>query len=728
MAARGGLGPEAGTGGSRPFEPGPANEPQTERAQRSLASHLAPVAVLVLGLLYVGVAVSRLDAIYDGDPGIYRAAQVAPGLVAGVRDIRSALRELRDLATGSDLAGGPCATKLLASICRPTLATRSPDHGERVDALEAAGRALVSGPGGPGRTTDVNVAHWDDGRSSIVVMAVARFASPSDAASALVTSAAGGDEVTVGHPVARTTWLAGKRLLIGVLVSADDRATTDRQLITSRHQAAAGVGLARVGWYEMLAIGPLLIVFVALGAARTIVLLAFVALFVVLALAALVVIIPASVAVLAWLWLFRRRRKAAKVVAPPADLPGSTDGPMVRQIGISVPSAWQPGEHDRDAFLAVIVLIGFGIAAFTRSLFPASLAWGSLLLAAIGRPPLWARDLRHTPTLRKALWVILAVATAALFAGLVPGLLGDARFLVVLVPLGIAVLLGRWRELTQGTELAYAKWYEDVDGRSTLFLFGVALLMLGAGSLFLASTGNVALRAQLAEKAFAIVGLAVAMQAAASVRASRDAARRDKARERGTPPVLYLRSFGDDGLKVVSPRLQRAGLERLAVRRKELFEDVVARALSRIGPVVAIAKPGTGQRDLGPARDSIVTSDWLGAVKAYMGEAVLVALVIGSSDGLVRELDTLGELGLLDRLCVFVPPVGAEEVARRLAILGSHGYSDTWGTIRETEKNPLVALISIDGQHAVVSASRRTANAYRKCAANLPEVKPVVQA
>jgi len=727
MAARAGLGPEAGAGGSQPFEPGPADEPRTERAQRSLASHLAPVAVLVLGLLYVGVAVTRLDAIYDGDPGIYRAAQVAPGLVAGVRDIRSALRELRDLATGSDFAGGPCATKLLASICRPTLAKRSPDHGKRVDALEASGRALVSGAGGPGRTTDVDVAHWDDGRSSIVVMAVARFASPSDAASALATSATGGDEVLVGHPVARTTWLAGKRLLIGVLVSADDRATTDRQLIASRHQAAAGVGLARAGWYEMLAVGPLLIVFVALGAARTIVFLAFVVLFLVVAFAALVVIIPASVAVLAWLWLFRRRRKAAGVVAPLADLPASADGSMVRQIEISVPSAWLP-EHDRDAFLAVIVLIGFGIAAFTRSLFPASLAWGSLLLAAIGRPPVWARGLRHTPTLRKALWVILAVATAALFAGLVPGLLGDARFLVLLVPLGIAVLLGRWRELTQGTELAYAKWYEDVDGRSTLFLFGVALLMLGAGSLFLASTGNVALRAQLAEKAFAMVGLAVAVQAAASVRASRDAARRDKARERGTPPVLYLRSFGDDGLKVVSPRSQRAGLERLAVRRKELFEDVVAQALSRIGPVVAIAKPGTGQRDLGPARDSIVTSDWLGAVKAYMGEAVLVALVIGSSDGLVRELDTLGELGLLDRLCVFVPPVGAEEVARRLAILGSHGYSDTWGTIRETEKNPLVALISIDGQHAVVTASRRTAYAYRKCAANLPEVKPVVQA
>src|SRR5882762_1094267 len=61
------------------------------------------------------------------------------------------------------------------------------------------------------------------------------------------------------------------------------------------------------------------------------------------------------------------------------------------------------------------------------------------------------------------------------------------------------------------------------------------------------------------------------------------------------------------------------------------FENVIATSLSRLGPVFAIAKPGTGQPDLGAARDSIVTQDWLGAVKAYMGEALLVAVVIGSS-------------------------------------------------------------------------------------------------
>ena len=45
--------------------------------------------------------------------------------------------------------------------------------------------------------------------------------------------------------------------------------------------------------------------------------------------------------------------------------------------------------------------------------------------------------------------------------------------------------------------------------------------------------------------------------------------------------------------------------------------------------------------------------------------AVLVAVVMGTSEGLVRELETLGELGLLDRVCVFVPPVNDDEIVER---------------------------------------------------------------
>jgi hypothetical protein len=254
-----------------------------------------------------------------------------------------------------------------------------------------------------------------------------------------------------------------------------------------------------------------------------------------------------------------------------------------------------------------------------------------------------------------------------------------------------------------------------------MFLVGVGMLTIGAAALFLASTGDTNLSSQIVEKLAGIAGLFVASSAAAHVRAARDAAARERARRRNTPYVLYLRSFGDDKLRVGSRRVERRGLERLSWRGTELFEDVIARALSSIGPVVAIARPGTGQRDLGAARDSIVVDDWLAAVKDYMSNAVLVAVVMGTSEGLVRELQTLGELGLLNRVCVFVPPVDDQQVGERMEVLGREvSFSDTWGNPADRDwRGHAVALTSYGGDRAVLVASKRTASAYRAVAEQL---------
>ena len=80
------------------------------------------------------------------------------------------------------------------------------------------------------------------------------------------------------------------------------------------------------------------------------------------------------------------------------------------------------------------------------------------------------------------------------------------------------------------------------------------------------------------------------------------------------PEVLLLRSFVDDGLKVPSRRKSRRGFEQFIPTRRELFEDVVVRAFTQLGPVVAIARPGTGQTELGASRDLIVGEDWLTVV------------------------------------------------------------------------------------------------------------------
>ena len=167
--------------------------------------------------------------------------------------------------------------------------------------------------------------------------------------------------------------------------------------------------------------------------------------------------------------------------------------------------------------LALAGLVGFGIAALTTSLFLELLVWGSLLVVALYSP----RTVRSEPGKRlimlgrKAVRIVVDMTVVALLRELAPiGLLWDLRFQIVLVAVGTAILVEHWRGLVTETAVGYAKWYEDIDARSTVFLAGVGLLTVGAASLFLASTGDTDPSAQVSEKLLAVAGLFVASSSA----------------------------------------------------------------------------------------------------------------------------------------------------------------------------------------------------------------------
>ena len=75
------------------------------------------------------------------------------------------------------------------------------------------------------------------------------------------------------------------------------------------------------------------------------------------------------------------------------------------------------------------------------------------------------------------------------------------------------------------------------------------------------------------------------------------------------PHVLYLRSFGDDALKLRAATLGRPTLiERLSPSRFDWFEEVLTRQLGVVGPVIAINPPGTSLPRWGlPAKPSPMT-------------------------------------------------------------------------------------------------------------------------
>lgn len=135
------------------------------------------------------------------------------------------------------------------------------------------------------------------------------------------------------------------------------------------------------------------------------------------------------------------------------------------------------------------------------------------------------------------------------------------------------------------------------------------------------------------------------------------------------PPVLYLRAFGDDRLRLWTATLGRSSLiERFTLRRFDRFEEVLVRHLSQYGPVIAVNPPGTKLAPLGAARQTIDNAEWHEEVAGWMAECALIVFLtppIEVREGLRWELRTVSEHGYWDKTLVVVPPVPANQLHDR---------------------------------------------------------------
>ena len=110
-------------------------------------------------------------------------------------------------------------------------------------------------------------------------------------------------------------------------------------------------------------------------------------------------------------------------------------------------------------------------------------------------------------------------------------------------------------------------------------------------------------------------------------------------------PVLYLRSFHGDGSYNKNETLENLSLlsplSAVVVRRTH--EELLCSKLVRVGPVVAIGKPGETLPELGAARMYIPESHWQQTVQELMNRAGLIVLRVGESSGVCWEIDKILE-------------------------------------------------------------------------------------
>jgi hypothetical protein len=115
----------------------------------------------------------------------------------------------------------------------------------------------------------------------------------------------------------------------------------------------------------------------------------------------------------------------------------------------------------------------------------------------------------------------------------------------------------------------------------------------------------------------------------------------DVLREDPRAPILYLRAFAEetrdrlDDLDL-APSGSRPGHDFF---RQPMFEETLAKSLSKLAPVVSIGMPGDSLPPAGIHRLYVSEDQWSRAVTCLMALCAFVIIRLGSSDGVRWELE-----------------------------------------------------------------------------------------
>ena len=173
----------------------------------------------------------------------------------------------------------------------------------------------------------------------------------------------------------------------------------------------------------------------------------------------------------------------------------------------------------------------------------------------------------------------------------------------------------------------------------------------------------------------------------------------------GAPPVVYLRSFGDD----VGLTSDRGGGS-----YRETFEQMVSKVMRRYGPFMAIGRPGEGLPLLGAARTYQSDDAWQAHALKLMKAAKLIVLIVGSTGGLRWEVLQIVAHDWQDKLLILMPPLPNPERTRRLQTLDASLADSRWAhSLDGVDGNDLIGLrLEADGRSTLVKAVGYSGDRY----------------
>jgi hypothetical protein len=114
------------------------------------------------------------------------------------------------------------------------------------------------------------------------------------------------------------------------------------------------------------------------------------------------------------------------------------------------------------------------------------------------------------------------------------------------------------------------------------------------------------------------------------------------------PPILYLRSFDDDGIPDLTTQI-------IPWTPTYTIEMRLAQALSDLGPMVSIGCPGEKLPELGASRFYVSDAEWKDAVLYFIECSSAVVIVVGRTTGVSWEIRTALEAVPAERLLLAFP-------------------------------------------------------------------------
>lgn len=131
-------------------------------------------------------------------------------------------------------------------------------------------------------------------------------------------------------------------------------------------------------------------------------------------------------------------------------------------------------------------------------------------------------------------------------------------------------------------------------------------------------------------------------------------------------PILLLRSFNDDGMVVLRANLPIWDvLDKVFLKRRRTLQEVLNAKLKKHGPTVEIANPKATVPHLGFSGETVGNDQWEERVPWWIAQAQLIVMIMGATDGVMKEWCFLVTAGALSRTLLVLPPVSEKILARR---------------------------------------------------------------